>query len=244
MDPRGASIAKRLAGVQRIVAVTGGKGGVGKSLISSTLAMVLSEAGLRTGLLDLDLTGPSDHVFLGFDTHLPSEKFGIEPMQHHGISCMSIAHFAGESPAPLRGEDVTHALLELLAITRWGRLDVLVIDMPPGLGDTALDILRLLGRAEFLVIATRSRVVLETVRKNLELLTELRASIVGVVENMRQDHTSAVEDLARRFDAPFLGSLPFDETLEEAVGDISRLAATPAVDALRACTKALFAATE
>jgi ATP-binding protein involved in chromosome partitioning len=244
MDPRGASIETRLVGVERIVAVTGGKGGIGKSLISSALALVLSEEGLRTGLLDLDLTGPCDHVFLGFDTRLPSEKFGIEPTQHHGIRCMSIAHFAPTKPAPLRGEDVTNALIELLAITQWGELDVLVIDMPPGLGDATLDVLRLLGRAEFLVVATPSRVVLETVRKNLELLTEVGASMLGVVENMRRHSGSAVEELARRFDVPFLGSLPFDESVEEATGDIARLGATPVVGALRQRAGALFGSKE
>jgi ATP-binding protein involved in chromosome partitioning len=239
VDPRRVAIAARLEGVKRILAVTGGKGGIGKSMISSTLALVLSESGLRTGLLDL--TGPSDHVFLGFDTRFPSEKFGIEPPAHHGIRCMSIAHFAGESPVPLRGEDVTNALIEIFAITRWGELDVLVIDMPPGLGDATLEALRLLRRAEFLVVATHSRVVLETVRKTLRFFMECRASVVGVLENMRREDSSAVEELARRFGTPFLGSLPFDETLEEATGDISRLGATPVVAALRQCMRVLCA---
>jgi ATP-binding protein involved in chromosome partitioning len=225
--------------VKRIIAVTGGKGGIGKSLVSSTLAVVLSEAGLRTGLLDLDLTGPSDHVYLGFDTHLPAEVFGIEPPIHRGIRCMSIAHFAGQSPAPLRGEDVTNALIELLAITRWGDLDVLVMDMPPGLGDATLDAVRFLPRAEFLIVATRSRVVLDTVQRTLQFLTELGVPLVGVLENMRRDDSRAVEELALRFGAPFLGSLPFDETLEMALGDPSRLSATPVAAALRQSTKDL-----
>ena len=241
MDPRPSIIATRLGGVKRIVAVTGGKGGIGKSLISSTLALVLSERGLRTGLLDLDLTGPSDHVFLGLETRFPSEEFGIDPPTHHGIHCMSIAHFAGKSPSPLRGEDVTNALIELLAITRWGDLDFLVIDMPPGLGDATLDALRLLRRAEFLVVATPSQVVLETVRKTLRLLTELEARIVGVMENMRREDSPAVRRLALEFDVPFLGSLPFDETLEGATGDVSRLAATPVAAALRQCAGVFFA---
>lgn len=244
MDPRRAVIATRLAGVKRIVAVTGGKGGIGKSLVSSTLALILSERRLRTGLLDLDLSGPSDHVFLGFATHFPSEEFGIDPPIQHGMHCMSIAHFAGDSPAPLRGEDVSNAMIELLAITRWGELDVLVIDMPPGLGDATLDVLRLLRRAEFLVVATRSRVVLETVRKTLRLLTELGANIAGVLENMQRADSPAVKELARHFGLPFLGSLPFDETLEEALGDVSRLAVTPVAVALRQCTRLVFAGNE
>jgi ATP-binding protein involved in chromosome partitioning len=241
MDPRPSIIATRLGGVKRIIAVTGGKGGIGKSLISSTLALVLSEMGLRTGLLDLDLMGPSDHVFLGVGTRFPSEEFGIHPPTHHHIHFMSIAHFAGESPSPLRGEDVTNALIELLAVTRWGDLDFLVIDMPPGLGDATLDALRLLRRAEFLVVATSSRVVLETVRKTLRLLTELGVGIMGVVENMRREDSPAVRRLALEFNVPFLGSLPLDKTLEGAVGNVSRLAATPAAAALRRCASVLFA---
>ncbi len=233
MDPRRAGIERRLHSVKRIVAVTGGKGGIGKSLISSALALVLSERELSTGLLDLDLTGPCDHVFLGFETGLPSEVFGIEPVIHHGIRCMSMAHFVGERPVPLRGEDVSNALVELLAVTRWGELDVLVVDMPPGLGDAMLDALRLLRQAEFLVVATGSRVVLETVRRTLRMLSENGANVLGVLENMQREESVGVEELARCFGVPFLGSLPLDGGLEEAMGDVARLAATPVVAALR-----------
>jgi ATP-binding protein involved in chromosome partitioning len=232
VDPRYAAVDKRLEGVRRIVAVTGGKGGIGKSLIASTLAVVLSRNRHRTGLLDLDLTGPCDHVVLGLDDRFPTEEFGIEPPVLHDIAFMSVAYFAGDNPAPLRGEDITNALLEILAITRWGDLDVLVVDMPPGLGDATLDTIRLMRGVEYLVVATDSQVVLETVRRSLRLLTELRTPIVGVLENMRRRDSDRVRELAEEFKVPFLGSVPFDDAVEEATGDVARLSDTVVARAL------------
>jgi len=234
IDPRVAAVESRLADVKRIVAVTGGKGGIGKSLVSSALAVALARAGKRTGLFDLDLTGPSDHLLLGVECGFPSEEFGIDPKQHHGIGFMSIAHFAGETPVPLRGDDITNALLELLAITRWGKLDTLVIDMPPGLGDATLDTMRLLRRAEFLVVTTPSRVVREVVRRTLRFLSEQKAEVIGVVENMATGDDSAARDLARDYELPFLGSLPFDDSVEAASGNVESLSATPFFAALLA----------
>jgi ATP-binding protein involved in chromosome partitioning len=234
LDLRLATVDSRLEGAKRIIAVTGGKGGIGKSLVSSALALVLADQGQKTGLLDLDLTGPTDHIILGFETGFPSEEIsGIDPPVLHGIKCMSIAHFAKESPAPMRGEDVTNALLELLAITRWGELDTLVIDMPPGLGDATLDTVRLLKRAEYLIVSTDSKVVVETVRKTLGFLTSLRRPIAGVIENMRRRDSTTVADLAASFGVPLLGALPYDEDLEDATGDAKRLLKTEAVHALR-----------
>jgi ATP-binding protein involved in chromosome partitioning len=232
IDPRIAAVEARFAGVKRIVAVTGGKGGIGKSLVSSALALALARAGKRTGLFDLDLTGPSDHLLLGVECGFPSEEFGIDPLQHEGIGFMSIAHFAGDVPAPLRGDDVTNALLELLAITRWGELDALVIDMPPGLGDATLDAMRLLRRAEFLVVTTPSLVVREVVRRTLRFLSEQQAGVIGVLENMASGDDAAARALAAEYELPFLGSLPFDESVEAASGDVDRLAATPFFAAL------------
>jgi ATP-binding protein involved in chromosome partitioning len=184
-------------------------------------------------LLDLDLTGPSDHVVLGCDPGFPDEEFGIDPVPVGGVGFMSVTCFSGRTPAPLRGVDVTNALLELLAITRWGKRDILVIDMPPGLGDVTLDLVRLLGRAEYLVVANRSPLVLETVRKTLRLHTELGTRIAGVVENMASAQASpAVRELAAEHDVRWLGALPFDHTIDAALGDPSRLTRTPFASAL------------
>jgi ATP-binding protein involved in chromosome partitioning len=240
MDPRASVVDKRLAGVNRILAVTGGKGGTGKSVVAATLALVLAEQGKRTGLLDLDLTGPSDHVVLGARTGFPTEEFGVEPPSVHGIGFMSLTHFAESDPVPLRGADYSGALLEILTITRWGELDFLVVDMPPGLGDATLDAVRLLPRAEYLAVATASRVVLETARKMLRLQGELQTRVRGLVENMRTSDAPAVRDLAAELGLPFLGALPFDESLEEAIGDPARLLRTAFAAALRDVSGALL----
>jgi ATP-binding protein involved in chromosome partitioning len=239
VDPRLAVVERRLEGVGRIVAVTGGKGGIGKTLVASTLALALARSGRRTGLLDLDLTGPSDHVVLGVEPGFPREEFGVEPPEVHGVRFMSITCFAGDTPTPLRGADVTDALLELLAITRWGELDTLVLDMPPGLGDTLLDAVRLVGRAEHLLGATASRVVLEAVRKNLQLLLRMGASVAGVVENMSRDGSERVREEAAGWGVPLLGVLPFDEDVEAATGDPARLLETRVGAAVRELVRSL-----
>jgi len=239
MDPRLAVVEQRLAGVDRIVAVTGGKGGTGKSVVASTLALTLAGQGKRTGLLDLDFTGASDQLILGAENGFPTEEFGIDPAPVHGIGFMSVTLFAGGTPVPLRGGDVTNALLELLAITRWRELDYLVIDMPPGLGDVTLDTIRLLPRAEYLAVATDSRVVLGMVRKTLQLHRTLRTRVCGIVENMKRRDGPIVAEFARELDVPYLGALPFDEALEAAIGDPEQLAQTPFAAAVGLLAQAL-----
>jgi ATP-binding protein involved in chromosome partitioning len=239
MDPRLAVIEERLARVGRIVAVTGGKGGIGKSVISSTLALTLGESA-RVGLLDLDLTSPCDHLILGVNGEFPEEKAGIVPPVIHGVHFMSVSYFSGSHPAPLRGQDFSNALIELLAITQWGELDVLVVDMPPGIADAALDAVRLLRRAEHLVVATGSRIVVETVQRTLVLLKQIDAPVVGLVENMRRSEGELVRALARDNGVPYLGAVPFDPAVEEATGDPDRLAATEVAGALRGLSQRLL----
>jgi ATP-binding protein involved in chromosome partitioning len=241
MDPRLAVIDRRLDKARRVIAVTGGKGGIGKTMVASTLALVLARRGRRAGLLDLDLTGPCDHLVLGLDDRFPTETFGVEPPVLDGIEFMSVAYFLRDAPAPLRGDDVTNALIELLAVTCWSDLDVLIIDMPPGLGDATLDTVRLLPRAEYLLISTASSIVVETVRRTLRFHVELKSRIAGVLENMARGDGDAVCSLAREFDLPYLGALPFDPTVEDATGDTERLAATPLATAMGDVVDKLFA---
>lgn len=233
MDPRAAAVDHRLAGVGRIVAVTGSKGGIGKSVVSTSLALAWADQGRRVGLFDLDFTSPSDHVILGAEERFPTEEFGVDPISIEGIRLMSVAFFSGEAATPLRGGDVTSTLLELLAITRWGELDLLVLDLPPGLGDIALDVVRLVPRTEFLLLGAASRVVVGSVRRALRLLVELRASILGVVENLQREADDSVAGLAASFGVPFLGSVPYDPGLEEALGDPRRLRETALFAAVR-----------
>lgn len=226
IDPRAFVVEDRLAGVARVIGVTGSKGGIGKSIVASTLALALADQGRRVGLFDLDFTSPTDHVVLGVDRSFPTEEFGIDPHLAHGIHLMSVAFFAGDAPLPLRGDQATSALLELLAITSWGELDVLVLDMPPGLGDTNFDVIQLIPRLEFLLVGNGSKVVVESVRRALQLFVELNVPMAGLIENMDRGEAGAVGALAADQGVSFLGTIPFDPQLEAALGDADRLRAT------------------
>ena len=226
IDPRPGLISLRLEGVGEIIAVSSGKGGVGKSMVASTLALHLAETGHSVGLLDLDFTSPATHVILGIDGLFPEEAYGIIPPVAHGIKYMSIIHFALDKPAPLRGADVSDAIIELLAITLWGDLDRLIIDMPPGLGDATLDVIRFVEGIRFLVVTTPSKVAYETVRKQLALLKRLQVSVIGVVENMVRKPTEYIFHNLENDGALYLGAIGYDEGLEESLGDEARLKET------------------
>jgi len=225
-DPRIGIIEERLKGANNIIAVSSGKGGVGKSLIASTLALKLAKRGYKVGLFDLDFTSPSTHVILGVEGLQPKEEKGIIPPQVHGLKYMSIVYYSGEYASPLRGADVSNALIELLAITRWNNLDFLIMDMPPGISDATLDIIRLVKRIEFLIVTTPSRLAFETVRKLINLLSELGIPIMGVIENMKMKESRFIQQQIEGRGIRFWGEIPFDTELEEAIGDVDRLLAT------------------
>jgi ATP-binding protein involved in chromosome partitioning len=230
-DPRLEIIGDRLKGVRNILAVSSGKGGVGKSVVATTLALSLRDRGHRVGLFDLDFTSPSTHVILGTGDLFPEEEKGIIPPLAFGLRYMSITYYSLDKPAPLRGADVSDAIIELLAITRWEELDYLVVDMPPGIGDATLDILRLVEGIRFLVVTIPSRVAFETVRKLLTLLGRLEVPVVGVVENMVMSPTT---DIARKVESlgqTYLGRIDFDPGLENALGDVGRLMETKFAEA-------------
>jgi len=226
MDPRLSVIDERLKNIKRIIAVSGGKGGIGKSSVASVLALIVSKLGYKVGLWDLDFSGPSIHVILGIDNVLPKEEKGIIPPEIHGIKFMSIIYYVGDRPSPLRGIDLSNALIELLAITRWGSLDFLIIDMPPGIGDMTLDVIRLMKKTEFLIVATQSKLTLETVKKMLNLLEELKIPILGVVENMKIIDSPFIKNQLKIFDVPFLGKINFDKKFEDSLGNTNKLLKT------------------
>jgi ATP-binding protein involved in chromosome partitioning len=153
-DPRLAVIERRFDKVGKVIAVSSGKGGVGKSMVATCLALNLRDQDYKVGLLDLDFTSPATHVILGVEGLYPEEECGIIPPLAHGLRYMSITHYSLDKPAPLRGADVSNAIIELLAIIRWEELDYLVVDMPPGIGDATLDTIRLVPKLEFVVITT------------------------------------------------------------------------------------------
>jgi ATP-binding protein involved in chromosome partitioning len=226
MEPRTSVIEKRLKNIDRIIAVASGKGGVGKSMVASCLALHLSQKGYQVGLLDLDLYGPSSHIILGVKNEFPTEEKGIIPPKVHGISFMSIVYFTEEKPAPFRGVDISNIILELLAITQWGSLDFLIIDMPPGIGDETLDVIRYMKTSEFLVATTPSKVAMGAVSKLLNILIELKKPVLGVIENMTMTDSSFIEQEVKRLQVRYLGKIHFDEILEESIGDPDRLSKT------------------
>jgi len=225
-DPRINVISERLKDVRNIIAVSSGKGGVGKSLLASTLALTLAKKGFRVGLFDADFTSPSTHIILGIGDLKPREEKGIIPPFVQGMEYMSIVHYSGDNASPLRGEDVSNALIELLSITRWGRLDFLILDMPPGIGDVTLDLVRLIKKVQFLIVTTQSLLAFETVRKLADLLKELDIPIIGVVENMKMNDVKTIETEIQKLHLKLLVRIPYDADIEQAMGDSAKLLKT------------------
>jgi ATP-binding protein involved in chromosome partitioning len=217
IDPRPAVISRRLAPIRRILAFSSAKGGVGKSVCSVLSALALRRAGLRVGLLDLDFQGASIHLLLGAELRFPEEEGGIRPLRaRESLDFMSFAAFSRESAVPLRGGEVSEALLELLAVTIWDPLDFLLIDLPPGIGDELLDVLRLLPGTEYVVVATPSALALRVVERLLVLLGELRLPVRGMIENMAAGDGggAAVAAVAARHSLELLGSIPYLPEIE------------------------------
>ena len=223
MDPRTTVINERLKRISRVIAVSSGKGGVGKSLVATTLALALARRGCKVGLFDLDFTSPSTHLILGVKDVQPKEEKGLVPPVVKGLAYMSLVYFSGDQAVPLRGADVSNALIELLSVTQWGELDFLVIDMPPGIGDAVLDVVRLVERIEFLIVTTSSRLAFETVKKQVRLLQDLKVPIIGVVENMKMDSARGIQQGTEKLGVKFLAGIPYDSKVEEAIGDVTKL---------------------
>ena len=237
VDPRTSVINKRLSLISRILAVSSGKGGVGKSMVATTLGLTLAQSGCKVGLFDLDFTSPSTHIILGAQNVQPKEEKGLIPPTVDGLEYMSLVYFVGDNPAPLRGADVSNALIELLAVTQWGALDFLVIDMPPGIGDVILDVVRLVERIEFLIVTTPSLLAFETVKKQVGLLCELKMSIVGVIENMKMDKGEGIAVETEKLGLKYLGAIPFDSQVEDAIGNEAKLLTTAIGTKLQQITK-------
>jgi ATP-binding protein involved in chromosome partitioning len=226
VDPRTSVIEERMKDVKKIIAISSGKGGVGKSLVASTLALTLAKKGFKVGLFDLDFTSPSTHIILGIEGVQPKEDKGIIPPLTCGLRYMSIIYYSGDLAAPLRGMDVSNALIELLAITKWGKLDYLILDMPPGIGDATLDLIRLVKNIQFLIVTTPSQLAFETVKKLVSLLNSQKIPVIGILENMKMDDSKEIQKSTQTLHLKYLGGIPYDPTIEAALSKVDKLQKT------------------
>jgi ATP-binding protein involved in chromosome partitioning len=221
---------KPLAGVRNIVAVASGKGGVGKSTVAVNLALALAQEGARVGLLDADIYGPSQPRMLGLLGARPETRDGklLEPLRAHGIEAMSIGFLVDDQqPMAWRGPMVTSALNQLLTQTRWGDLDYLIVDMPPGTGDIQLTLAQRVPVSGAVIVTTPQDIALADARKGLEMFQKVHVPVLGIVENMsihiceNCGHEERIfgahggRDLASEYGVPLLGSLPLDKRIRE-----------------------------
>ena len=211
-----------VTGVDRIVAIASGKGGVGKSTVSSNLAVALARQGRRVGLLDADIYGPSQPRMMGVSAR-PASPDGktIIPLTAHGVTLMSIGLMLRDDEAVVwRGPMIMGALQQLITQVEWGRLDVLIVDLPPGTGDIQLTLCQRTQLTGAIVVSTPQDVALIDARKALDMFRKLGTPVLGLIENMstyicpncgHEAHLfghGGVAAEAVRLDLPFLGALP------------------------------------
>ena len=211
-------------GVDRILAIASGKGGVGKSTVSSNLAVALAKQGRRVGLLDADIYGPSQPRMMGVNKR-PASPDGkiIIPLQAHGVTLMSIGLMVDPDKAVVwRGPMLMGALQQMLNQVQWGELDVLIVDLPPGTGDVQLTLCQKTELTGAIIVSTPQDVALIDARKALDMFATLHTPVLGMIENMSQytcpscGHEAhifghgGVEAEAEKLDIPFLGALPLD----------------------------------
>lgn len=215
--------------IRNVIAVGSGKGGVGKSTTAVNLAAALAQEGLRVGVLDADIYGPSIPMMLGVSGK-PDSPDGktIEPMHSHGLESMSIALLVDQdTPMIWRGPMATSALGQLFNDTRWGDLDILVVDLPPGTGDIQLTLAQKIPVAGAVVVTTPQDIATLDAKKALKMFEKVEVPVLGLIENMAVHlcsncgHTEHVfgagggERLAAQYQVPLLGSLPLDIRIRE-----------------------------
>lgn len=211
-------------GVQRIIAIGSGKGGVGKSTVSSNLAVALARQGRKVGLLDADIYGPSQPRMMGINKR-PGSPDGktIIPLKAHGVTLMSIGFMMEEGKAVVwRGPMLMGALQQMLGQVEWGELDVLLVDLPPGTGDVQLTLCTKSELSGAIVVSTPQDVALIDARKAIDMFSTLKTPVLGLIENMSMfvcpdcgaEHEifgqGGVSAEAEKMGVPLLGKLPID----------------------------------
>jgi ATP-binding protein involved in chromosome partitioning len=174
-----------IPGVQNIIAVGSGKGGVGKSTIAVNLAITLSKLGYSVGLMDADVYGPNVPLMMGVRQTPHAIGQRIQPIQTHGVRLMSMALLnPGDKPLVWRGPMLNSVIQQFLRNVDWGELDYLVIDLPPGTGDVQLTLIQTTPLTGAIVVTTPSDVALEDARKAVNMFEQVREQVLGIVENM------------------------------------------------------------
>ena len=216
-------------GVGAIVAVASGKGGVGKSTVAANLALALRANGLRVGVLDADIYGPSMPRMLGISGR-PTSPDGkrLTPMENYGLRCMSMGFLVPEdTPMIWRGPMVMSALQQMLREVNWGELDIMIVDMPPGTGDAQLTMAQQVPLAGAVIVSTPQDIALSDARKGLNMFLQVEVPVLGIVENMSYflcPHCGGRSEIfshggarleAERLGAEFLGEVPLDLQIRE-----------------------------
>jgi ATP-binding protein involved in chromosome partitioning len=213
-----------LPNIKTIIAVASGKGGVGKSTVAVNLAVALARQGLKTGLLDADIYGPSVPLMTGLKGKKPETvDQKIVPLEAHGLKIMSIGFLVENDAATIWRAPMVHsALLQMLQGVAWGDLDVLVVDMPPGTGDTQLTMAQRVPLSGAIIVSTPQDIALLDARKGIEMFRKTNVPVLGLVENMAVYHCPNCGHEAHIFgdggakleaekqDVAFLGSIPLD----------------------------------
>jgi ATP-binding protein involved in chromosome partitioning len=228
-QPQAAGKAALAPGVGAIVAVASGKGGVGKSTVAANLALALKVNGLRVGVLDADIYGPSMPRMLGISgrPQMADAKI-LRPMENYGLKCMSIGFLVPEdTPMIWRGPMVMSALQQMLRDVAWGELDIMIVDMPPGTGDAQLTMAQQVALAGAVIVSTPQDIALIDARKGLNMFRKVDVPVLGIIENMSYflcPHCGGRSDIfshggarreAERLGTDFLGEVPLDLVIRE-----------------------------
>ncbi|MCE6008083.1 iron-sulfur cluster carrier protein ApbC [Acinetobacter soli] len=216
--------------IQHVILVSSGKGGVGKSTTTVNLALALHKQGLKVGVLDADIYGPSIPTMLGNAGQTPMiENESFVPLEAHGLAVLSIGHLTGDHNTPVawRGLKATGALMQLFNQTLWPDLDVLVIDMPPGTGDIQLTLAQRIPVSGAVIVTTPQNVALLDATKGIELFNRVGIPVLGVIENMSTHicsncgfeeqifGTGGGDQLSEQYQIPLLGRLPLNGQIRE-----------------------------
>jgi len=221
--------------VESIIAVGSGKGGVGKTTLAVNLAVALARLGHKVGLLDADVYGPNVPLMLGSNAQPQANPDGkIDPIEAYGLKVISVGFLnPGDKPVIWRGPMLHSIIRQFLGSVRWGQLDYLVVDLPPGTGDVALSLIQTVPLTGAIVVSTPSDVALQDARKAIEMFRQMKVDLIGMVENMSYfvcphcHHEIDVfsrggaEKTAQHFDVPFLGSIQLDPQIRQA-GDTGK----------------------